>query len=117
MIGAHSLGSIELASLSLGENDWQLAITSNDTVKSIALRPPPPLSLLAFLPQVLPCFCAAYAYSALGSHSVQGELAVLTITGDVIKVPVNHALLKFYLLVTMPSVEEAVSWYVHSHSC
>jgi hypothetical protein len=42
----------------------------------------------------------------------QGELGVLTITGDVVKVAVNHALLKFFLLVTMPSVDEAVAWYV-----
>ena len=42
---------------------------------------------------------------------VQGELGVLTITGDVVKVAVNHALLKFYLLVTLPSVDEAVLWY------
>lgn len=52
MIGAHGLGSIVLASLSQGENDWQLA-EPGDSLLSIALRPPPPLSALAFLPQVL----------------------------------------------------------------
>lgn len=91
MMGAHPLGTIVLASLSQGENDWQLEAASHgDSRRPIALRPPPPLSILAFLPQ--------------------GELGVLTITGDVVKVAVNHALLKFYLLVTLPSVDEAVIW-------
>jgi hypothetical protein len=53
MMGAHSLGTIVLASLSQGESDWQLESASNsDSRRPIALRPPPPLSILAFLPQV-----------------------------------------------------------------